>query len=108
MTTDEQDRLIVQMVKERNTLRRERTLLDEQLHTSRNGLSVAIRAVDAAVADESPSPDPAFNYQDAEALAGTIKRRHEFDVRIEELANRLDGCCNAACLDSRFKSKYTC
>ena len=93
MTQEEQNRLISDMVKERNSLRRERALLNEQVGRSKNGMRDASEAANLASQGNYERVQSGFNYQDAEAFTVTLQRLGAIDARLEELDQRLDACC---------------
>ena len=93
MTQEEQDRLISDMVKKRNALRHERTLLDEQISQTQQGMRDAAGAANLLHQGNTNALERGFSYQDAETFAVTLKRRHAVELRLEELTQRLDACC---------------
>ena len=93
MTGDEQDQLISAMVKERNALRRERTLLDEQIRQTQKGMKEASGAANLMHQGNVKALEHGFEYQSADQFLSTLKRRHAVETRIDELTGRLDSCC---------------
>ena len=92
MTGTEQDRLVGDMVKERNALRRERTLLDEQIHKTQKGMQSASEAANLASQGDFRALEQGFDYQDAASFAQSITRLREITARLKELEHRLDRC----------------
>ena len=93
MTPDEQDRLISAMLKERNALRREGTLLDEQIGQTLNGMRRASGAAALLRRGDATALDKGLTYQAADEFLATMKRRHAVKHRLAELDDRLDTCC---------------
>ena len=89
MTETEQGKLVIDMVKERNELRRERILLNEQIHKTQQGMQ---KATDAARRYWQQDVDCELDYQDAPSFAQSIIRLRDVEARINELQKRLDGC----------------
>ena len=93
MTPDEQDCLISKMVKERNALRRERTLLNEQISRTQQGMNDASGAANLMNQGDYTRLERGFDYQDTEAFVGTLRRWRTVTERLTELTERLDACC---------------
>ena len=92
MTNTEQGKLVVDMVKERNELRRERTLLNEQIDKTRKGMREATEAANFASQGDWEDVERGFGYQDAPSFAQSLIRLRDVKARIDELEKRLDGC----------------
>ena len=92
MTNTEQDQLVGDMVKERNVLRRERILLNEQIHKTQQGMREATEAANLASQGDWQALERGFDYQDAPSLAQSLRRLRDVKARIDELEKRLDGC----------------
>ena len=92
MTPEEQDRLIIGMVKERNALRRERGLLEEQVTQTRNGMRDAISAANLASQGTYTALEEGFTYQGADTFTGTLRRLQAIEARFAELTERLNAC----------------
>ena len=81
------------MVKERNALRREHTLLKEQVSQTQTGMRAAWEAANLAWQGNYNAVESGFTYEDAEAFADTLKRCRAVETRLAELDERLDACC---------------
>ena len=92
MTGTEQDRMVGDMVKERNALRRELVLLTEQIHKTQNGMKSASRAANLAWQGNVSELEQGFDYQDAASFAQSISRKREIEARLKDLEDRLDRC----------------
>lgn len=92
MTDTDQDRIVGDMVKERNALRRERTLLNEQIHKTQEGMRAATEAANFASHGDFLACERGFDYQDAPSFAQSLRRLRDVKARIDELEKRLDGC----------------
>ena len=92
MTNTEQDQLVGDMVKERNALRRERTLLNEQIHKTQEGMRQASGAANLASQGDFLACERGFDYQDAPSFAQSLIRLRDVKSRLDELEQRLD-CC---------------
>ena len=92
MTETDQDRIVGDMVKERNTLRRERTLLNEQIHKTQEGMRQASGAANLASQGDFLAVERGFDYQDAPSFAQSLIRLRDVKSRLDELEKRLD-CC---------------
>ena len=93
MTPEDQDRLISDMVKERNALRRERALLAEQVRRTQEGMRAAQGAANLASQGDYQAVERGFTYENAESFADTLKRGRAVEARLAELNERLDSCC---------------
>ena len=92
MTETEQDQLVGNMVKERNALRRERTLLDEQIHKTQKGMRQATEAANLASHGDWQALERGFDYQDASSFSQSLRSLRDVKDRIDELEKRLDSC----------------
>ena len=92
MTNTEQDQLVGDMVKERNALRRERILLNEQIHKTQQGMRAATAAANLASQGDWQALERGFDYQDAPSYTQSLTRLREVTVRLAELERRLDAC----------------
>ena len=92
MTKTEQDQLVGDMVKERNALRRERILLNEQIHKTQQGMRAATEAANLASQGDFLACERGFDYQDAPSFAQSLTRLREVNARLDELEKRLDAC----------------
>ena len=92
MTDTEQDQIVGEMVKERNALRRERTLLSQQLDKSGKGMRAATAAANLASQGDWQALERGFDYQDAPSYTQSLTRLREVTVRLAELERRLDAC----------------
>ena len=93
MTPEDQDRLISDMVKERNALRRENTLLNELVTQTQQGMQDARGAANLTEQGNSSALARGFDYQSADDFADTLRRRETVRARLAELNERLDACC---------------
>ena len=92
MTETDQDQIVGDMVKERNALRRERTLLNEQIHKTQEGMRQASGAANLASQGNWQALACGFGYQDAPSFAQSLRRLRDVKARIDELEKRLDSC----------------
>ena len=92
MTEKEQDQIVGDMVKERNALRRERILLNEQIHKTEQGMRGATGAANLASQGDWQALERGFDYQDAPSFAQSLRRLRDVKARIDELEKRLDSC----------------
>ena len=92
MTETDQDQIVGDMVKERNALRRERTLLNEQIHKTQKGMREATEAATLASHGNFLKCEQGFDYQEAQSFAQSLKRLRDVNFRLDELEKRLDDC----------------
>ena len=92
MTETDQDQIVGDMVKERNSLRRERILLNEQIHKTQQGMRESTATANLASQGDWQALERGFDYQDAPSFAQSLRRLRDVTSRINELEKRLDGC----------------
>ena len=92
MTETDQEQIVGDMVKERNALRRERTLLNEQIHKTQKGMREAIEASNLASHGDFLACEQGFHYQEAQSFAQSLTRLRDVNSRLDELEKRLDSC----------------
>ena len=92
MTETDQDQIVGDMVKERNALRRERTLLNEQIHKTRQGMRQATEAANLASHGDWQALERGFDYQDAQSFSQSLRHLRDVKARLDELEKRLDSC----------------
>ena len=94
MSTEEQDQIISEMVKERNALRRERALLEEQITRSANVMSNAASAARLMLeGSDRGRAKECYEYQDAGTFTASLRRYIEIGERLAILKERLDAYC---------------
>ena len=97
MSPEAQDQIIAEMVKERNTLRRERTLLEEQINRStmemHNASAAASLLLEGKADRLKERLKKGYAYQDADTFLAALSRYREIGERLAVLQERLDACC---------------
>ena len=92
MTDTDHNQIVGDMVKERNALRRERTLLNEQIHKTQTGMRQATEAANLASHGDFLACEQGFDYQAAQSFAQSLTRLRDVKARLDELEKRLDSC----------------
>lgn len=92
MTTEEQDRIVGAMVRERSDLRRTIACLEHKVSQAKSGLSSALNSLNLASQGDFSGIEGGLTYPNAEELAGNVEKLRQANAKFAKLNDLISVC----------------